>query len=159
MGTIRRRSLLLLCVFLPLPVISSAAPLAPVGFVEHSNAFECLDAARSDAIAGESHTGALSSLPTAAPATLFPLYDWPLAEGLRDGYILVNYVDDDPTAAIRDYEGLPHSYNGHNGTDITLYNFRLMDRGKKIIAGADGIVTQTTWNRVDRNTGPPYPDI
>ena len=141
------------------PGFARSAPLAPVGFVEYSPAPQCVDAQRSAAIAEQLRAaGTLSSAPRFNGAALFPLYDWPLEHGLRDGNILVNYVDDDPTAAIKDYQGLPHAYDGHNGTDIALYNFRLMDRGQRVVSGASGVVTQTTWNKFDRNTGPPYSD-
>jgi len=88
----------------------------------------------------------------------YPLFDWPLENALHDELILVNYVDDDNTALIKDYMGNPHSYNGHNGTDMTLYNFRKMDQGMRVLAAAGGTVVQTEYSRYDRNTGPPYPD-
>jgi murein DD-endopeptidase MepM/ murein hydrolase activator NlpD len=91
-------------------------------------------------------------------AALYPVYGWPLERGLRDGFVLVNYIDHDATTAIRDYQNGTWSYDGHNGTDIALYNFRLMDRGIRIVAGASGTVFSTVWDKVDRSTGPPYPD-
>ncbi|MBT8387671.1 MAG: peptidoglycan DD-metalloendopeptidase family protein, partial [Ignavibacteria bacterium] len=90
--------------------------------------------------------------------TKYPMFSWPMEKPLHDGLILVNYVDDDNSSAIVDYNGLPHSYDGHNGTDFTLYSFRAMDEGIKNIAAADGIVTETFYSRGDRNYEPPYPD-
>jgi hypothetical protein len=54
--------------------------------------------------------------------------------------LVVNYVDHDPAAGLLDYEGGTHTYNGHAGTDYTLHNFRLMDRGCPILAAASGTV-------------------
>lgn len=103
--------------------------------------------------------GAFGALPASPEhSQLFPSYSWPLERKLRDNYILVNYIDHDATAGIQDYQGGAWSYDGHNGTDITLYNFRLMDRGQRILAAAPGTVFFTTWNKVDRNTGAPFPD-
>ncbi|MFQ5752838.1 MAG: M23 family metallopeptidase, partial [bacterium] len=81
---------------------------------------------------------------------------WPFENALHDGLILGNYVDDDDTNLIKDYMGNPHSYDGHNGTDMALYNFRAMDRGLKVIAAAGGVVVWTVYSEYDRNTGPPY---
>lgn len=100
----------------------------------------------------------LSKIGSQIKKTTYPLFDWPLEKKLHDGLILVNYVDDDNTNAIVDYMGNPHAYNGHNGTDMTLYNFRHMDRGMLVFATAEGIVVQTEYSKPDRNTEPPYPD-
>lgn len=85
-------------------------------------------------------------------------FSWPLRRTLHDGVVLVNYVDDDVTNLVRDYMGEPHSYNGHRGTDLTLYTFRDMDRGVPIVAAAPGTVVGTIYDHPDRNIGPPYPD-
>jgi hypothetical protein len=85
------------------------------------------------------------------PNALFPLYIWPLENSLNNGFILVNYVDDDPSSNLIDYNSGVHTYNGHNGTDICLYNFHAMDRGVKIIAAALGTVVATSFNAYDRN--------
>ncbi|MFC1477822.1 M23 family metallopeptidase, partial [candidate division KSB1 bacterium] len=89
---------------------------------------------------------------------MYPLFTWPLENAIHDGIVLVNYVDHDNTSGIEDYMGNPHSYNGHKGTDMTLFNFRIMDRGVRILAAAAGTVTDIQYARYDRNTGPPYPD-
>ncbi|MFQ5652593.1 MAG: peptidoglycan DD-metalloendopeptidase family protein [bacterium] len=89
--------------------------------------------------------------------TNYPLLAWPFDHALHDGLILGNYVDDDPTDAIKDYMGNPHSYDGHRGTDIGLYSFRDMDRGVRVIAAAAGEVIATEFSQYDRNTRPPYP--
>lgn len=89
----------------------------------------------------------------------YPLFDWPLINQLHDGLFLFNYVDDDNSNTFADYMGNPHTYNGHQGTDVTLFNFRAMDRGMKIVAAADGTVVETVFSKQDRNTKPPYPDF
>src|SRR4030095_5900155 len=83
----------------------------------------------------------------------FPLFIWPIQNQIDNRIVIVNYVDDDATSSIKDYNGLPHSYDGHNGTDITLLNFRDMDKGMKIYAAASGIVTAVGYTNFDRNMG------
>lgn len=80
------------------------------------------------------------------------LFSWPLGNALHDGLVLVNYVDDDPQpGSIRDYMGNRRSYDGHNGTDIVLLNFRQMDRGMPVLAAADGVVVAMIDGFADRN--------
>lgn len=87
---------------------------------------------------------------------MYPLFIWPIQNAIDNRIIIVNYVDDDPTAGvIKDYNGLPHSYDGHNGTDITLLNFRDMDKGMKIYAAAPGVVWNVVYSNFDRNMGGP----
>jgi murein DD-endopeptidase len=71
---------------------------------------------------------------------VYPIYRWPLERGLGNGLVIVNYMDHEPGAAILDYAGGTHSYNDHRGTDYTLHNFRLMDRGLRILAASSGTV-------------------
>ena len=79
-------------------------------------------------------------VPGAAGAASYPLYEWPLDRSLHDGLVIVNYVDLDPTAGLLDYANGAHTYDGHRGTDIALYDFRAMDRGVSIHAAAPGTV-------------------
>jgi murein DD-endopeptidase MepM/ murein hydrolase activator NlpD len=72
--------------------------------------------------------------------TAYPTYGWPLPYPLHDSLLIVNYVDLDPTAGLLDYSGGAHTYDGHRGTDISLYDFRAMDRGARILAAAPGTV-------------------
>jgi hypothetical protein len=78
-----------------------------------------------------------------------------LRQALHHGLELGNYVDDDNTNVVRDYNGNPHSYNGHNGTDIVLHDFRAMDAGLPVVAAAAGVVTAIAYANPDRNTGQP----
>lgn len=88
----------------------------------------------------------------------YPSLIWPLDRRVRDGVIVGYYVDDDTTSAISDYEGGTWSYNGHNGTDISLEDFRAMDRGVAVRAAAAGAVVAGQADRFDRGCGPPWPD-
>jgi murein DD-endopeptidase MepM/ murein hydrolase activator NlpD len=104
------------------------------------------------------HLEALSSprpraLAPGVAAVVDSLYDWPLQNALHDGVILVNYVDNDPSVGgLRDYMGYGHTYDGHRGTDMTLLNFRAMDRGVPVLAAADGLVISIADGFFDRQT-------
>ena len=63
-----------------------------------------------------------------------------------------NYMDEQPGPGIRDYNCGPITYSSHQGWDITLPNFRIMDRGVPILAAADGRVVQVRDGQFDRNT-------
>ncbi|MBO6574373.1 MAG: peptidoglycan DD-metalloendopeptidase family protein [Rhodothermales bacterium] len=108
----------------------------------------------------QAHGGMLvhdsAGFPSAFPSAM----EWPLARQLGDGTFLSNYVDDDQgTTSVTDYMGgHDHLYDDHRGTDIAIYNFRLMDRGMYIVAPAAGTVLRTTIGFGDRNTTTPYPD-
>lgn len=78
---------------------------------------------------------------------------WPLSTPPDEGCNIVNYVDLNSTSAVTDYMGNPWSYNGHRGTDISLHDFRQMDRFVSIYAAAAGTVVQIRFNNFDRNTG------
>jgi murein DD-endopeptidase MepM/ murein hydrolase activator NlpD len=79
-------------------------------------------------------------------------YVWPVSRRLGDGLLLLNYVDDDLTSGARDYESAPHTYDGHAGTDISLFHFRAMDRGTAVLAGRGGRVLSIIDGNYDRNT-------
>jgi murein DD-endopeptidase MepM/ murein hydrolase activator NlpD len=87
---------------------------------------------------------------------LYPTYAWPMERALGDGLICGNYVDNDPTAGLRDFMNGAWTYDTHRGTDIGLYDFKAMDRGFKIVAAAPGTVTSAVWaNLRDRNCAEP----
>jgi hypothetical protein len=83
-------------------------------------------------------------------------YLWPLERDLRDGSLLLNYFDDDSTAGVTDYQGGSHTFDGHAGTDVALYNFRLMDRGYRIVSASAGTVSSVDDAHPDRNVQPPF---
>lgn len=101
--------------------------------------------------------GALSTGPM---VPRYPQLQWPLEQPLGQGTFLSNYVDDDQgQSSVTDYMGgHDHLYDDHRGTDIALYNFRIMDRGVAVVAAAGGTVIATTYHFGDRNTTTPYPD-
>ena len=101
--------------------------------------------------------------PTSFPTTVPPETPsstallWPLAG--RDGrdWVINNYVDLDPTSGTLDYTGGSGSqaktYNGHNGIDIDVPNFRWMDANvSNVLAAASGVVTGLRDTEPDRNT-------
>jgi murein DD-endopeptidase MepM/ murein hydrolase activator NlpD len=95
------------------------------------------------------------AVPPVTPSSALLL--WPLAG--RDGrdWVINNYVDLDPTSGTLDYAGGSGSgaktYNGHNGIDIDVPNFRWMDEGVSIVlAAASGVVINVHDNEPDRNT-------
>lgn len=99
--------------------------------------------------------------PAGAPVTArYPMLRWPLGVPLGDDTFLSNYVDDDQLSpSVTDYMGgHTHLYNDHRGTDVAIFNFRLMDRGVPIVAAAGGVVSHTIYHYGDRNTATPYPD-
>ena len=83
---------------------------------------------------------------------------WPLrmANGLNDCsyYVVSNYVDQDPTAGIKDYNCGAKTYNGHNGNDITTnpYPFYKMDNNQvEAIAAAPGTIVNKADGNFDKN--------
>ena len=92
----------------------------------------------------------------AARTALYPSYSWPMEKALHDGLVIVNYVDEDPSAGLLDYAGGNWTYDTHRGTDISLNDFKAMDRGCRIIAAAPGTVTFLVANNLrDRNCASP----
>ena len=86
------------------------------------------------------------------------LFTWPLATaaGFSDcGYYLIsNYVDQDPTSGIRDYNCGAVSYDGHKGTDIAIgpYPFYKMDNNQvTVVAAAAGTIIDKQDGFFDRN--------
>lgn len=98
--------------------------------------------------------------PTLSRQVRYPALQWPIDRPLSEDTFLSNYVDDDQgQTSVTDYMGgHDHLYDDHRGTDIAIYNFRLMDRGIGIVAAAAGRVINTTFHFGDRNTTTPYPD-
>lgn len=91
----------------------------------------------------------------------FPILQWPLGKALYQDLFLMNYYDQSGPGRVdgqfRDYNcGRDLGYDGHTGTDITLFNFRLMDIGMPIVAAAPGEVVATRWHIFDRNYNQPY---
>lgn len=82
----------------------------------------------------------------------YPSYAWPFEKPQGDRLIMLNYVDEDASSDVIDYEGGYHSYDGHNGTDIGLFDFRAMDEGTEVLSAGEGVVSYVDHNQPDRNT-------
>lgn len=85
-----------------------------------------------------------------------PLYAWPIMGENGKEWVLNNYVDLFAGPGTQDYTLGPidaaKTYDGHNGLDIDLANFREMDAGVGIHAIAPGVITRVISNHPDRNT-------
>ena len=53
---------------------------------------------------------------------------------------LVNLVDLDASAGVKDYNCQDESYNGHKGTDISVRDLKALRKGVKVLAAAAGVV-------------------
>ena len=74
-------------------------------------------------------------------------YRWPLeqAEGFNYNsyYGISNYLDQDPTGGIQDYNCTSRSYDGHRGTDIFLWPFQwhmVENNHVEVVAAAPGTI-------------------
>lgn len=68
---------------------------------------------------------------------------WPVACTLGSDCFIQNFADHDASPAARDFTCAPHSYNGHDGTDIRLRNLAAMRGRVAVKAVADGVVSGT----------------
>lgn len=87
-----------------------------------------------------------------------PILHWPLGNTLDTGVFIHMHVDHNPASGVdQDYRCSDlFTYDGHRGTDLSLYNFRLMDEGVPVLAAADGVVSWIRDGEFDRNYWPPY---
>lgn len=74
----------------------------------------------------------------------------PLSGTLNHTFFYLNYVDEDAGTGIQDYTCGPKTYDGHQGTDITLPSFAVMDSGVAVRAVAAGEVVATHDGEFDR---------
>lgn len=81
-----------------------------------------------------------------------PALGWPVActEG-KDCWI-VNYVDQDKSAAARDFQCGHLTYDGHDGTDIAVRDFAATQKGMDVRAALDGKVVRVR-NDIDDHHG------
>ena len=82
---------------------------------------------------------------------------WPVTGNDGPDWVINNYVDLDATSGTQDYTGASGSaaktYDGHNGIDIDVPNFRWMDGSvSNVLAAASGVVTGIRDTEPDRNT-------
>lgn len=76
---------------------------------------------------------------------------WPLSGDGAPEWSINNYVDLDPTSpGVLDYMGGAKTYDGHQGVDIDIANFRVMDQGVPVYAARDGTVTDIQDGNFDR---------
>lgn len=83
-----------------------------------------------------------------------PMFIWPMEQSPHFDYpgfyAISNYVDQDPSGNIQDYNCGARTYNGHNGTDVRTAPFRwnkMADNDVAIIAAAPGVII----NKADGN--------
>ena len=69
-----------------------------------------------------------------------PGLDLPLVCRLGETCWVANYVDVDPTEAVRDFHCGARSYDGHDGTDFAIRDRAVMERGVPVVASAAGVV-------------------
>src|SRR5690349_163151 len=69
-----------------------------------------------------------------------PSLDLPLVCRLTETCWVANYVDVDPTQAVRDFRCGARTYDGHDGTDFAIRDREAMERGVTVIASASGTV-------------------
>jgi Peptidase family M23 len=69
-----------------------------------------------------------------------PGLDLPLVCRLGETCWVANYVDVDPTEAVRDFRCGARSYDGHDGIDFAIRDRAVMERGVPVVASAPGIV-------------------
>ena len=84
-------------------------------------------------------------------ATQVPVtFAFPLVCTLNSDCYAANYIDHDPSPGLRDYQCGSSTYDGHEGFDVLLLNFRIMDRGVPVLAAADGVVREIRDGLFDR---------
>jgi murein DD-endopeptidase len=69
-----------------------------------------------------------------------PRLTLPIDCQLGDSCWLVNLVDIDSSADVRDYRCGRHTYDGHKGIDIAIRNLAAMKKGVMVLAAAPGVV-------------------
>lgn len=97
-------------------------------------------------------------LPIQPNAKMITLFEWPLkkASSLIDpGYWSIsNYLDQDNTPAIKDYNCGGVAYNGHKGTDIFTWPFwwyKMDNNQVEVVAAAPGTIIYKSNGNFDRS--------
>ncbi len=97
-------------------------------------------------------------LKTGGQRTTSTAFEWPLqmAPGFNDCnyYLISNYVDEDATTGIKDYNCGSVTYDGHRGTDIAInpFPFYKMDNNSiDVVAAAPGTIIAKQDGHYDRN--------
>lgn len=84
--------------------------------------------------------GAGPLLMGAAPPSTPPVLTWPVACRVGVDCEIQHYVDQDPSAAVKDYTCGSRTYDAHDGTDIRTPDLAVQRRGMNVLAAADGRV-------------------
>ncbi len=101
---------------------------------------------------------ALTATPVYAAGDALTL-DLPIDCTIGRNCFVQNYVDVDPSPAVRDYRCGAQSYDGHKGVDIRLLHDMAMERGVAVLAAAAGQVKALRDNMPDRRAAADDPAI
>lgn len=80
-----------------------------------------------------------------------PRFGLPIDCRVGEACFVQNYVDEDPGPGWRDHACGTLSYDGHDGTDIRLPDYVMMDRGVAVLAAAAGTVLRVRDGMEDVN--------
>ncbi len=75
----------------------------------------------------------------------------PIACNYGKDCFIQNYADNDPGSDAQDYQHGRLTYDGHDGTDFRLRDYRAMQQGVAVIAAADGVVERVRDGMKDIN--------
>ncbi len=96
---------------------------------------------------GDSGMSCAGTVPCPGPLQ----FDWPMPGNDAEDWVINNYVDLNFGFGVLDYQGGGKTYDGHNGVDIDVANFRAMEADFPILAAADGVVIDLADGNPDRN--------
>lgn len=82
-----------------------------------------------------------------------PRFGLPLACRIGDDCLVQNYVDADPSPAVRDFAGGARSYDGHDGIDFRIASVDRQRAGVAVFAAAAGVVKGLRNSAADRLLG------
>ncbi|WP_448191522.1 M23 family metallopeptidase [Azospirillum sp. sgz301742] len=95
---------------------------------------------------------AASLLLVAHPAAAAPpSLELPIDCTMGEVCVVQNYVDHDPGPGRQDYGCGPLTYDGHDGTDIRLPDYVMMEKGVAVLAAAPGTVLRVRDGMEDVN--------
>lgn len=77
------------------------------------------------------------------------------AAGFTDNsyYTIYNYIDQDNTTGVKDYNCGNRTYDGHMGTDFVIFPFwwkKMEENSVEIVAAADGVIVAKVGHREDK---------
>lgn len=89
--------------------------------------------------------------PLGAALAEAPRFELPIDCRVGEVCVVQNYVDEDPGPGRQDYACGRLTYDGHDGTDIRLPDYRMMERGVAVLAAAPGTVLRVRDGMEDVN--------